>query len=257
MAVALAFYGELAMEQDRKHNPLLEVLRGQTPPSAGAAVREPAPAVAESTPELLAELKRESEKLEQASSAEIIRWATDRFGAKLTMATAFGPEGCVILYLLSLISPRTHVFNLDTGYQFQETLDLRDEIARRYGIQVELKQAAESVEEYERRHGGPLYQTNPDQCCFDRKVKVLRQAVVGFEAWIDRDSSRSEPGSGEGTDRRMGQEIRAGENQPFGELNQAGCVEDDHRAQHPLQPPARPRLHQHRVPAVHAGGVVW
>ena len=54
------------------------------------------------------------------------------------MATAFGPEGCVILAMLAKIAPETYVFNLDTGYQFQETLDLRDRIADKYGIEVDL-----------------------------------------------------------------------------------------------------------------------
>ncbi|HEY2147822.1 MAG TPA: phosphoadenylyl-sulfate reductase, partial [Pirellulales bacterium] len=88
--------------------------------------------------------------------------------------------------------PRTHVFNLDTGYQFKETLELRDEIKRRYGIEVELKRADTTIEQYEAQHGGPLYKTNPDQCCFDRKVSVLRRAAVGFDAWmsgIRRDQS--------------------------------------------------------------------
>jgi phosphoadenosine phosphosulfate reductase len=71
-------------------------------------------------------------------------------------------------------------------------LDLRDEIARRYGIKVEMKRADTTVEEYEALHGGPLYRTNPDQCCFDRKVKVLREASRGWSAWmsgIRRDQS--------------------------------------------------------------------
>ena len=34
------------------------------------------------------------------------------------------------------------------------------------------------------QNGGPLYKTNPDQCCFDRKVTVLRRAAVGFDAWM-------------------------------------------------------------------------
>ena len=45
------------------------------------------------------------------------------------MATAFGPEGCVILHYLAEISRGSTVFNLDTGYQFTETLELRDRIA--------------------------------------------------------------------------------------------------------------------------------
>jgi phosphoadenosine phosphosulfate reductase len=84
------------------------------------------------------------------------------------------------------------VFNLDTGYQFAETLELRERIKRRYGIEVELKQPELSVAEYEAAHGGPLYKTQPDRCCFDRKITVLQRAAVGFDAWmsgIRRDQS--------------------------------------------------------------------
>jgi phosphoadenosine phosphosulfate reductase len=142
--------------------------------------------------ELLEELRDATARLESATPQEIIRWGVERYFPKLTMATAFGPEGCVILHMLSEIERRTPVFNLDTGYQFQQTLELRDRIARRYGIEVELKRAAATVEQYEAEHGGPLYKSNPDQCCFDRKVTVLRQAAVGMNAWmsgIRRDQS--------------------------------------------------------------------
>ncbi|HEY2881039.1 MAG TPA: phosphoadenosine phosphosulfate reductase family protein, partial [Pirellulales bacterium] len=134
------------------------------------------------TPELLAFLAAESEKLESATPWEIIRWGVDHYFPKLTMATAFGPEGCVIIHMLGDIEPRVHVFNLDTGYQFKETLELRDKIAARYGIEVEYKRPDTTVEQYEAQHGGPLYKTNPDQCCADRKVKVLKEASKGWHA---------------------------------------------------------------------------
>jgi phosphoadenosine phosphosulfate reductase len=108
------------------------------------------------------------------------------------MATAFGPEGMVIIHLLSKIEPKVPVFNLDTGYQFQETLDLRDEVQRRYGIDVELRRPETTVEEYEKLHNGPLYVVNPDQCCLDRKIKVLQASAKGWYAWmsgIRRDQS--------------------------------------------------------------------
>ena len=41
---------------------------------------------------------------------------------------AFGPEGCLIIHWLAAVAPRTYVFNLDTGYQFRETLELRDKL---------------------------------------------------------------------------------------------------------------------------------
>jgi len=144
------------------------------------------------TPELLEELAKYTAELEGKTPREIIAWAVQKYFPKLTMATAFGPEGCVIMHYLGEIEPRTPVFNLDTGYQFKETLELRDRIAKRYGIEVELKQPDMTVEQYEAQHGGPLYRTHPDQCCFDRKVKVLRQAIVGMDAWmsgIRRDQS--------------------------------------------------------------------
>jgi len=144
------------------------------------------------TEDLAAEISRESERLETASPQEILRWATGRFAPRFTMATAFGPEGMVLIHMLAEIAPQTPIFNLDTGYQFKETLELREEVKRRYGIAVEMKRAETTVLEYEKQHGGPVYRTNPDQCCHDRKVKVLNQAVVGMHAWasaIRRDQS--------------------------------------------------------------------
>ncbi len=159
--------------------------RGLPKPHAGFGKLEP-------TPELLDELAVASQRLESATPEEIIAWGVDRFAPYLTMATAFGPEGCVILSVLAKIAPETYVFNLETGYQFQETLDLRDRIAEKYGIEVDLLQPELSVPEYEALHGGPLYRTNPNQCCFDRKIKTLQRASSVMHAWmsgIRRDQS--------------------------------------------------------------------
>ncbi len=136
------------------------------------------------TTELLDELAAANEQLETQGPNEIIQWAAERFGEYLSMGTAFGPEGMTILARLSKIAPQTHVFNLDTGYQFQETLDLRDEVERRYGISVELMKPDLSVEEYEAKHGGPVYKHSPDQCCRDRKLVVLERVAATKHAWI-------------------------------------------------------------------------
>ena len=139
-----------------------------------------------------ADLAEASRGLEGAEPPEIIRWAVARFGDKLTMATAFGPEGCLIIHWLAAIAPRTFVFNLETGYQFPETLRLLDQIARRYGIEVAYEQPATSVDDYERLHGGPLYRTDTNRCCGDRKIAVIERVLQRFDAWmsgIRRDQS--------------------------------------------------------------------
>ncbi|QDU57622.1 Phosphoadenosine phosphosulfate reductase [Aeoliella mucimassa] len=156
-----------------------------TPTSQNGMTLEP-------TPELLEELAEASARLETATPEEIIAWGAERFGSGLTMATAFGPEGCLILSILSRVAPETYVFNLDTGYQFQATLDLRDRIAEKYGLEVEMLRPELSVPEYEAAHDGPLYVSNPNQCCFDRKIKVLHRGLAGRTAWmsgIRRDQS--------------------------------------------------------------------
>ncbi len=145
------------------------------------------------------EIAAASEALAAATPQEVLRWAVARFFPRLTMATAFGAEGCCILHMLAEIEPRVRVFNLDTGYQFAETLEVRERIRDRYGIEVELIRPELTVEEYEAEHGGPLYRIRPDQCCHDRKILPLRYAVQGHEAWIsairrDQTSHRARAG---------------------------------------------------------------
>ena len=137
------------------------------------------------TPALTADqIAAASRHLDDARPQTILRWAVGTFGSKLTMATAFGAEGCCLIHMLADIEPNLRIFNLDTGYQFEETLALRERIKQRYGIEVELVRPELTVAEYEAEHGGPLYRIRPDQCCHDRKLVPLRRAVVGYDAWV-------------------------------------------------------------------------
>lgn len=130
------------------------------------------------------QIERASAELTGQSPQDILKWSIAAFGNRLTMATAFGAEGCCLIHMIAEINPSTHVFNLETGYQFEETLALREKIKERYGIEVEYVRPELPVAEYEAEHGGPLYRHRPDQCCYDRKILPLRQALVGRHAWI-------------------------------------------------------------------------
>jgi phosphoadenosine phosphosulfate reductase len=130
------------------------------------------------------ELNVANQELEGKSPQEILRWAVQRYFPRLTMATAFGAEGCCIIHMLAEIEPAVRIFNLETGYQFPETLELREQIKERYRIEVEYVRPELPVAEYEAEHGGPMYRHRPDQCCHDRKILPLRRAVEGYDAWI-------------------------------------------------------------------------
>ncbi|HEY1192220.1 MAG TPA: phosphoadenylyl-sulfate reductase [Gemmata sp.] len=137
----------------------------------------------QATPEEIAEA---NERLLTAPPQEVLRWASDRFSPRLLMATAFGAEGCCLIHMLAEIQPQVRLINLETGYQFPETLELRERIKARYGLEVEYIYPERTVAEYEAEHGGPLHPHRPDQCCHDRKILPLRRAVERIDplAWI-------------------------------------------------------------------------
>src|ERR1041384_4167192 len=64
------------------------------------------------TDELRAEIEHENQRLESAQPQEILSWVTSRFGDRFTMATAFGPEGMVLIHMLAEVAPKTAIFNL-------------------------------------------------------------------------------------------------------------------------------------------------
>src|SRR5260370_30834454 len=116
-----------------------------------------------------------SARLEGQSPQEILRWAVATFHPRLTMATAFGAEGCCLIHMLADIEPGVRIFNLETGYQFPETLALRERIRQRYGIEVEFIKPEMTVAEYEEEHGGPMYLHWPAPACDGRKVATSQR----------------------------------------------------------------------------------
>jgi phosphoadenosine phosphosulfate reductase len=156
------------------------------------APRKTEPEVRAAGADELAWIAEQSRRLEGRSPEEILEWAVERYFPRFTMATGLGPEGCVIISMLAKIEPRVYVFNLDTGYQFRETLELRDRMNEKYGMRIDLQRPELSVADYERQNGGPVYVNDSDRCCNDRKIAVLHRVAVNYDAWatgIRRDQS--------------------------------------------------------------------
>jgi phosphoadenosine phosphosulfate reductase len=127
-----------------------------------------------------------SRTMESWTPEQILAWAIDEFGSKLAFATAFGVEGCTLIAMMSQIAGfrRAYLFNLDTGYQFEETMALRDTMMEKYDLKIHLVRSDESVPSMETRFGGPIYGKDPDTCCHIRKVIPLNKVVAGYDAWI-------------------------------------------------------------------------
>ncbi|HEY0192072.1 MAG TPA: phosphoadenylyl-sulfate reductase [Kofleriaceae bacterium] len=123
-------------------------------------------------------------ELEGESPAGILRWASDHLGGKLTFATGFGAEGCVIIDLIARHDLPIDVFTLDTGLLFPETYALWRRLEDRYGITIRAVRPERDVAQQAAEHGPALWQRDPDRCCELRKVLPLKRALAGFDAWV-------------------------------------------------------------------------
>jgi thioredoxin-dependent adenylylsulfate APS reductase len=122
--------------------------------------------------------------LEGKSPVEILAWAAGEFAPRITFATGFGAEGCVIVDLIAREKLAIDLFTLDTGVLFPETYELWRKLEARYGITIRAVRPERTVDEQAAALGPSLWERDPDACCEHRKVAPLRRALSGFDAWI-------------------------------------------------------------------------
>jgi phosphoadenosine phosphosulfate reductase len=130
-------------------------------------------------------LARVSERLEDSSPQDILRWAVSAFGEDLTLSVSFGnPEGMGLLDMLSRITDKAQVFTLDTGFLFEETIRFRERAMERYPLPLKVLTPSLTVEEQVERYGPELYSCAPDLCCEVRKIEPQRRFLRDYGAWV-------------------------------------------------------------------------
>ncbi len=122
--------------------------------------------------------------LEGTSALDILGWASREVGPKLTFATGFGAEGCVIIDLIARAELPIDLFTLDTGVLFPETYELWRALETTYGVTIRAVRPQLTIDAQALAHGPSLWTRDPDRCCELRKVQPLRAALSGFDAWI-------------------------------------------------------------------------
>ena len=120
--------------------------------------------------------------LSGASAHEIIRWSADVFGTRVVLTQSMA--NTVLADLVSKEAPSIDVVFLDTGYHFPQTLETRDNLARRENLTIISVSARQSLAEQDSEHGPDLWQRNPDLCCKLRKVEPMEELRLGYDAWI-------------------------------------------------------------------------
>jgi thioredoxin-dependent adenylylsulfate APS reductase len=130
------------------------------------------------------EIKDAGEALETKSAEEILRWAADQFAPRLTFATSLGIEDCVVTDLIARAGLPIGLFTLDTGLLFAETYALRQQLEKKYGLEIEAVKPAHTVEQQAQHEGAALWEREPDRCCDLRKMQPLQAKLAGYDAWI-------------------------------------------------------------------------
>jgi phosphoadenosine phosphosulfate reductase len=108
------------------------------------------------------------------SAQETLEIAIDRHHPSLVMACSFQKEESVLIDMLMAIEPSARVFTIDTGVLFLETYGTWRAVEDRYGLKIEVVDATPP-------NGTPWSGSN---CCGQRKVEALEQALAGSGAWI-------------------------------------------------------------------------
>jgi phosphoadenosine phosphosulfate reductase len=111
--------------------------------------------------------------LETASAQEVITYAVERFHPRLTMACSFQKEESVVLHMLMEACRDAHVFTIDTGVLFPETLQTWKHFEDHYGVRVEVFDAH-----------SPGVSWTMERCCGEAKVAALESALAGVDAWV-------------------------------------------------------------------------
>ena len=111
---------------------------------------------------------------ELRSAEDLLAYMVEQHHPRLMMACSFQKEESVLIDMLMRIEPKARVFTIDTGVLFPETYTIWREIEQRYGLAVEVHDAASP-------DGQPW---TAQRCCGVQKVDALHRAVDGLGGWI-------------------------------------------------------------------------
>ena len=129
------------------------------------------------------EIAQAADELEQRSPEEILEWVVGQW-PRVTFATGFGAEGCVLIDMTARAGLPIDLVTLDTGLLFPETYDLWRRLEARYGLAIRGVRPELTVEQQEAAHGPRLWEHDPDACCAMRKVAPLGATLRGYDAYI-------------------------------------------------------------------------
>ncbi len=106
-------------------------------------------------------------------------------GKKMFTTSSFQSHSLVLLHMISRIDREIPVYFINTGYHFPETVQFRDFITERFGLNtVDLKS---DVPKFMQRdpEGKLLFTSDPDHCCYLNKTQPMDAILLAHDIWIN------------------------------------------------------------------------
>ena len=144
---------------------------------------------------------------EPLAPQDLLAWALERWGSRLTLVTSFQAEDMALLDIAWRIDRERsgeglRIATLDTGRLHQETYDIMETVRERYGVHIEvLSPKSDALEALVGEHGPNLFHVSVENrlaCCRVRKVEPLTRVLSDAPAWITglrRDQAPSRAGT--------------------------------------------------------------
>jgi len=105
-------------------------------------------------------------------------------GLKIFASSSFQTQSIPLLHLLSKVDNSIPIYFLNTGFHFPETLNFKNEVAERFGLNV-VDVSSEVPKIHQRNpNGRMLYTSDPDYCCYLNKVQPLEPVLQEYDVWI-------------------------------------------------------------------------
>ena len=130
------------------------------------------------------EIETLNQEFESADPHEILAWAVENFPDTLAMSSSFQTQSIPLLHIVKEIAPKMPIYFLDTGMHFWDTLFFREHIGQIWDLNIIDLRPDEKWRTVLRHFGSDLPQTDPNLCCYIRKVQPMQKAMDGLNAWI-------------------------------------------------------------------------
>lgn len=128
------------------------------------------------------QVRRINKTLSAAHNDVRIAHILNKYREEVLITTSFGTTSALLIHMISRIRQNHPIHFINTGYLFPETLEYKDQLIERYGVNV--IEHKPDKDKFKRSQKDQLWKWNPDLCCHFNKVEPLEKIKTNHKIWI-------------------------------------------------------------------------